>query len=97
MHRASASHRVLAPLLSFDPTSGSGPRIYCIRLRARFWVLAPHRASAPLLGFGPSSGFGPTFELRHRIGHRSCIYCFRALVQHLLLLGTSPAFITFRF
>ncbi|PKI65456.1 hypothetical protein CRG98_014195 [Punica granatum] len=98
----------LQPHIELWPCIGFRPRIYCIgsqpRIglrpphllhRARFWVLAPHRASAPLLGFGPSSGFGPTFELRPRIGLRSCIYCFRAPAQHLLLLGTSPAFITF--
>ncbi|PKI59311.1 hypothetical protein CRG98_020303 [Punica granatum] len=71
------------------PCIGLRPRIYCIGLRARFWVLAPYRASTPLLGFGP------TFELRPRIGPRSYIYCFRAPVLHLLLSGPSPAFTVF--
>ncbi|PKI36774.1 hypothetical protein CRG98_042835 [Punica granatum] len=85
------------PCIGFRPRIGLRPRIYCIGLWARFWVLALYRASTPVLGFGPSSGFGPTFELRPCIGPRSCTYCFRALAQHLLLLGSSPAFTTFKF
>ncbi|PKI31880.1 hypothetical protein CRG98_047729 [Punica granatum] len=81
LHRASASHRVSAPLLSFGPASGFGPLIYCIRLRARFWVLAPHRASAPLLSFGPVSGLSPAFTA---FGPWPSIYCFWAPAQHLL-------------
>ncbi|PKI78560.1 hypothetical protein CRG98_001047 [Punica granatum] len=70
-----------------DPASAPAPHLL-------------HRALAPLLGFGHSSGFCSTFGLRPRIyciRPRSCIYCFRPLAQHLLLLGSGPAFTAFRF
>ncbi|PKI69675.1 hypothetical protein CRG98_009946 [Punica granatum] len=88
---------------SFGPAAGFGPTFGfrpLIGLRPRFWASTTHRASAPLLGFDHSSGFGPTFGLQphiYCIEPQSCIYCFRPLAQHLLLLGSDPAFTAFRF
>ncbi|PKI56022.1 hypothetical protein CRG98_023581 [Punica granatum] len=79
-------HRASAPLLGFGPPSGSDPTFTT-------------SGFGPASGFSHSSGFGPTFGLQphiYCIEPRSSIYCFRAPAQHLLLLGSSPAFTAFR-